>query len=472
MKFKLDIDALNSPLIAKISLAVYAAMFVFLVVFGFYIITYTLFLIAFLLLFLNFSNLKLFRSIEAKPFNQKILLIFFVALILRFLLLAQDQVITRDVVVYVQRAKLMMGGQIPYEDVSINKPPLYAYLIHFLGLTIGAGQIQFRAFFSLMDSVVAVLLFYLCMCKHEERFSFKASFAYAICPLPIVSIGLSGHYEPVVMIFVVLSLFYLFKNKFEISGLLLGIAFAFKFFPIVLLPFFAWKIKHWNRRIFYGLLFFIPLIISIIPMLIFSPNAFSNYLYEQGYSWPAKKSFAWAIELITGTGHIFSLKISLIIMALFLAMILLMFLLWLRKRYDAKFWFKIVVLTYVIYYGLFITASIKFYHSDLGIADRYTAPIMMIFVLLYFGTISPFLYKFVQEFEFKMEKREEMFILCAFSLIFLLFGSSQYNAWYVLWFLPFVLAIKNRYVRIILLWLMFWSYEGLGISLLPGLSLA
>ena len=65
-----------------------------------------------------------------------------------------------------------------------------------------------------------------------------------------------------------------------------------------------------------------------------------------------------------------------------------------------------------------------------------------------------------------------MVLTIVFALIFMLFASNQYNAWYILWFLPFVLAIKNWHVRIILLWLMFWSYEGMGISLLPGFALA
>jgi hypothetical protein len=193
-------------------------------------------------------------------------------------------------------------------------------------------------------------------------------------------------------------------------------------------------------------------------------------MVEQTYSWPAKKSFAWALELITGTKSVLGLKYTLMIQLLFLAMIFFMSINWIRKKFEVNFWFRIVVITYLVYYGIFITASMKFYHSDFGMDDP--APVMLIFMLLYFPLIFYLIQKYWEHFQLKIQKREELFVLSAFSLIFLLFASGQYNAWYILWFLPFVLAIENRYIRLALLWLMFWSYEGLGISLLPGLSLA
>jgi hypothetical protein len=448
----------------------YIIMVCFLVIFGFYMVSYTLFLISFLLLVPNLEHLDFLKAVNLRPRTQKLLFIFFAALFLRYLLLFQDQVITRDVEVYALRARYMMGGQMPYSDFAVNKPPLYAYLIYSLGLTLGPGALQFRAVFSFLDACLTVMLFLLCTCRYGEKFSLKASFAYAICPLPIVTIGLSGHYEPVVLIPILLSLYFLFKNKYELSALFLGIGFAFKFFPVVLLPFFAWKAGSWKERIIYCIFFLIPFGLSILPMLIWAPEAFMAYMYDQSVAWPAKKSIAHSLELILGTRSILGISISLFTQAFFLGMIAVMFLTWIKKRFDPSFWFKIIVLTFVAYYGLFIAGSIIFYSADLGI--RKPTLFVILFLLLYILCTSPFVYRFVTEFSFKMKTREEMFVLTAFALIFMLFSSNQYNAWYILWFLPFVLAIKNWYVRMILLWLMFWSYEGIGISLLPGLALA
>ena len=226
MKLFLNREAWSSPVITRVAILIYFAMLIFIVGFGYYVIPYVIFLIAFLFIALNSSNLKLFEKIQSQPLVQKIFLIFFIALFLRFILLFQEQIITRDIEMYVFRSEWMIGGRIPYEDFAVNKPPLYAYMLQFLGMSFGSGELQFRAFFSIMDSVVAVLVFYLCLCKYDDDFSFRASFIYAICPLPIITIGLAGHYEPIVVICVLLSLIYLFKNKYNISALFLGFGFV------------------------------------------------------------------------------------------------------------------------------------------------------------------------------------------------------------------------------------------------------
>ncbi len=469
MSFVYGREAWVSPFITKAAIAIYLAMLIFIIGFGYYIVPYAIFILAFLILVPNVTNLKLFQFLKAKPVAQKLMLIFLIAVILRFSLLTLDQVITRDIEMYVFRAEQMMAGRIPYEDFSINKPPLYAYMLQFLGTTLGANMFSFRAFFSIMDGLVAVLIFYFSMCKFDEEFSFKATFLYAICPLPILAIGLSGHYEPVVMIFVILSLIFLFKSKYNISAILLGLGFALKFFPLVLLPFFVWKVQTWRNRITYIVLFSIPIIISLIPILFISSTAFWAYMYDQTYTWTAKKSFAFVFETLIGSHYVLGIRISLITTITFLGLILLMFIAWVRKRFDVNFWFKLIIFIFVIYYGLYPVASLQFFKKELGLADP--IPIMIIFALIYFTIAFLVLSHYLHRLEFQSSKREEMFILSTFALVFLLFSSSQNNPWYILWVLPFLFAIKADKIRLILLWLIVWNFEGLGISLLPGFVL-
>jgi len=459
----------DSLLIGRIAVAVYISMLIFIIGYGYYVVPYVLFLISFLFIVVNLSKLKFFKLLEQRPLIQKLLLVFLIALLLRFLLLFQDQVITRDIVMYAQRYEMLRAGKIPYLDFAVNKPPLYAYLLQFIGNMLGGGVVQFRAFFSILDAVVTVFVFYLCLVKYNEKFSYKASFIYAICPLPIIAIGLSGHYEPAVMIFVLLSVILLLKNRYNLSALCLGISFALKFFPIVLLPFFAWKINSWHKRFSYILLFSLPILISVLPIVLMTPEAFWKYLNTQFVSWTAKKSFAFSIQEILGATTFLNLKISLLISALFLGLIFFMFVSWVRKRFNVTFWFKIIIIIFAVYYGLFITASIKFYHSELGLNDP--VPTMLAFAFIYFFIVAVVAYNLRQHSELKIENREEFYILVMFALIFLLFGSNQYNPWYVLWFLPFLLAVKNVNIKLILLLLVFWNFEGLGISLLPGLVL-
>ena len=93
MKFWLIEDIWNSRFVAYASLAVYVIMSLFLVIFGFYMLTYTLFLVSFLFLVPNLEHLKFLDKINMGPRTQKLLFIFFVALFLRCILLFQDQVL-------------------------------------------------------------------------------------------------------------------------------------------------------------------------------------------------------------------------------------------------------------------------------------------------------------------------------------------------------------------------------------------
>jgi hypothetical protein len=201
-------------------------------------------------------------------------------------------------------------------------------------------------------------------------------------------------------------------------------------------------------------------------MLLSSPTGFWNYLFHQGYTWPAKKSFAFSYIVLSGSPDILGVKVSFIFTVLFLAIIFLMFISWVRKKFKATFWFKIIVLSFIIYYGIFMTASIMFFRYDLGLTDP--VPIMATFAIIYFPLIIFLFFKYKHQFELVVAKSEEIYIVSAFALIFLIFGSSQFNPWYILWYLPFVLAIKNERIRIVLLWVIFWNFEGIGLSMLPG----
>jgi hypothetical protein len=459
----------ESPLILKLAFALYILAFLYIIGIGYYIIPYVLFLIAYILIVLNFSELKIFKWFDTKPVVHLVLIVFLFALLLRFLMLLQDQVITNDINMYVSRAEWVMAGKIPYEEFHVNKPPLYLYMLQAIGTCFGTGNLQFRSFFSIMDGVVCVLIFYVCKTKFSQDFSLKAAFAYALCPLPITAVGLSGHYEPVVLICVLLSLYFLLKNNFPMSAIFLGIGFALKFYPIVLLPFFMWRARNWYGRISYILIFSIPFIASIIPIVMLSPDAFFKYLYIQTLSWQPKKSFAYIYETLVGTDCLVCLKFSFIITLIFFFLLFFMFVHWVWKRFNINTWLKIVIMLYLLYYGLVFLASIEFYRSELGITNP--LPLIIIIALIYFSIIFFVCDKYISRLNLKIERKEEIFVISSFAIIFLVLSSSQYNPWYLLWFLPFILCIKNFKVRMVLLCLMFWNFEGVGLQLFSGLAI-
>jgi hypothetical protein len=363
-----------------------------------------------------------------------------------------------------------MAGQIPYGDFPVNKPPLYLYLLYGIGTLLGPGEIQFRAFFSIMDALITIFIFYICLFVHDKKFGLKASIAYALCPLSLIAIGLSGHYEPVVIIFLLFSIYSLIKERTNLSAISLGMAFALKIFPIVLLPFFLWKTKVWKDRIFFVILFLIPFALSILPILLISPDAFSSYMVEQTVSWPAKKSLAFAFELLLSSDNIFGIKISLLSQLFFFMLIFILFVQWIRKQVNYAFWFKLIILLYIIYYGLGIITSFIFYEDDFGFGNPLS--IMATLAVIYFPLMFFVYEKYIWPLKIKILENEEIFVLFTFVLILFIFSSSQFNPWYILWVVPLILIIKNWKVRLLLLWLIFWNFEGFGISLLQGIVIA
>jgi hypothetical protein len=459
----------ESPITIKLAFAFYIITYIYIIGIGFFIIPYVFFLIAYLLIIINLPNMKVFKWFENTSLAQIILIIFSFTILLRFLLLFQDQVITNDINMYVMRSKWVMAGMIPYEEFHVNKPPLYLYMLQAIGMSVGPGNIQFRSIFSILDGLVCVIIFYVCKTKYTQDFSLKAAFAYALCPLPITAIGLSGHYEPVVLIFVLLSLYFILKNNYPISAIFLGIGFALKFYPIVLLPFFMWKAKNWYERISYLLIFSIPFIVSIIPIVIMSPDAFFNYLYLQTISWQPKKSFAFIFETLMGSDSLICLKYSFIFTLIFFSLLFLMFVYWVWKKFNVNLWLKIVIVLFLFYYGLIFLASIEFYKTELGLTN--SKPLIVIIAMIYFSIIYFVYDRFIKNLNLKIEKKEEIFVISSFAIIFLVFSSSQFNPWYLLWFLPMILCIKNFKIRMILLLLMFWNFEGVGLQLFSGLAI-
>jgi len=456
-------DFIQTPLFARLALVSYLVFLGFSIIFGFYILLFVLFIISFIFLIMNFSNFNFFKTAINSTRPQQLYYIFVLALILRMLMLFQDESPTVDLTKYVIRSKLFLAGYTPYSDFPVNKPPLYIYMLYLMGKAFGPGELQFRAFFAIIDSLVATTIFYLALEKYDSLHSFKSAIAYAICPLPILMTGLWGHYEPVVMFFFLTAFIFYIRKKLNLSAITLGIAFAFKFFPIIILPFLLWKLKYWKQRVIFVIIFSLPMILSVLPILIMSPDAFYGYIYEQTIEWPAKKSFAYIFSILLG------IDLKGLFSIVFLGLISIMFLQWQKKKFNVNFWFKTIIAIFVVYYGLFATASLKDY--NLGIGEGGAGLAIVIFASGYFLLTLPLLYKILPNLNIDIEPKEQLFVLSTFVIILFLFVSSQFNPWYLLWYLPFVLIIQNPKIKYIILWLMFWNLGGAGIALLPGIML-
>jgi hypothetical protein len=365
----------------------------------------------------------------------------------------------------------MQQGKIPYIDFKGgSKPPLYEYMLYLIGVFFGTGVKQFRTFFSFFDAVVTVCIFLVGKKYYNEGIGLKAALVYAICPLNIITIGLSGHYEPVIIFFILGAFLFLHKEQFQFSALFLGTAFALKIFPIVLLPFFLSTIKTWKLKIVYVILFIIPMAVSFIPLLIISPEAIMYYLREEG-NWGGWLGFSSMFSSFTNVTRFNGIRVTWIFMGIFLFLVFILFLSWIRtkeKQIHTIRWFKIIIYIHIIYYSLFIPMWFIYYKTQIDSA-YFVAMVILIEVVILsiaFFLVNKYLPRILPK---KIHESDNLILTGAFAIMFFIFGLPNFAPWYLLWFLPLVFIIKTNRLKLTILWLVFWHSIGVAVSLLPGL---
>jgi hypothetical protein len=465
-KLKFRDDIFRLPHWNKLTfLLLYFVVLAFTAIYGVYIITYILLIFLFLIISSSMGGYRFIDKYLAQPKWQKIMLLFTIALFLRWIMLFQTQVITWDLHTYVRRSNFMLEGQLPYRDFyGGNKPPLYEFMLYGMGRLFGAGTLQFRALFSVFDALIPVVLYYLCVEKYNERFAIVSGLIYALFPIGIICVGLSGHYDCVVAIFSLIGLLYLFRNKLCISGLSLGVAFALKIYPVVLLPFFLSTIKTWKARILYVICFAIPTIIADGALFILSPKAFFEYLHEESM-WEGSSAFSSIIEMAIKTDVFFSVKISWLVLGFFGLLILLLLWDWLSPKRNANLikWTKIIIFIFIIYYAFYLVYGVLYYNQPIALAVLANTIYLPIALFLYFKYIIKFIPNTLSE-----PKAEGLFIVSTYAIMLFLMGLPNIAPWYFIWFFPFLLAIKTDKIRYILLWIFPWHGIGKRMSLLPG----
>jgi len=443
----------------------YFTLLIFTAIYGVFLLIYLILIGIFLVIATGLQGFKIVDRLLTLPHEHRMIAIFLMAFILRAVMFFQTQEICPDLGRYVERSQLMMAGQVPYRDFyGGNKPPLYEFMLWLMGVTVGPGIVQFRAVFSFFDALIAVVLFLVCRLKYDARFSVTAAMIYAIFPIGIITIGLSGHYDSVVVFFTMLSLLLLFRKRLEFSGLALGIAFGLKLYPIVLLPFFLSTIKTWRERILYALLFLLPTVLANGLLYVVSPAAFDAYMTE-GTGWTGLVSIPRTIELMFGVTEILSIKITWWVLGIFGLLILWLLFDWLfleREKNLIK-WFKIIIILFVIHNGFYIMFGFLFYKFSMLVALLAVSTYFLVTVYLlikHLHRITPA--------SLNRPESEQLFIVSTYAILLFLFGLANYAPWYFLWFFPYLLAIKTDKIRYAILWIFPWRGVGRYMRLLPG----
>jgi hypothetical protein len=455
---------------ARIALSIYAFFLILLAGIGFFVLFYVVLLVSFLALVMHIDKLETFEVVNTLNLKKKMVLIFIIAMLTRLVMLVQDQIITDDILNYVLRGEMMLDGRIPYVDFyGGSKPPLHNLVLYLVSGAFGAGEVQFRVVFSIIDAMIAVLILFLSENNRGSRFLLSAALLYALCPINVITIGLSGHFDPVPVLAVVLSTIFIISRRHRLSSLFLGLGLALKVFGAVLLPYYMWKTKLLKERVLYAILFTIPMGLSLLGLYIISPDGPGLYFSETS-GWGGWWSFTHLFSTAIGSDVLGGLKVSWLFMGLFLLLILVMYITIWRKKDDEErmtlLWYEVVVFISAAYLGLMILDG----WAQAPSGTDFT-PSFIVFVA-YAIVLSFALYTYRDSvFPRKLSggRTERILIITSLAIILFCFGLPNYAPWYIIWFLPFLLAVRTNSIRFTLLFLLVWHIMGKGVSIFPGM---
>ena len=517
------------PYLATFGLVLYLISYVSVIVWGYFVVNGIAMTISFLIIYYYLDLIiDKISFLKSASYKQQIYFLFALSLILRLGWLGQDQVITKDIQYYVERSQALVDGQKPYiEREDINKPPLFALYIWIIGFSTDViNQVlstdityytSFRFVSSVGDALVVVAIFWIAYEYFEKEHAQYAAISYAIFPIAIETSGLSGHYDPFVILCTLAPLKYLWPEEkfpradfvYVSSGFLIGLGIALKFYPVVMIPFFLFIIYSWRGRLLFSAGLPVASLLSYGILEWRYPGAVKVYREYQGGDWMGDwmKSFAEAFYEFTGSRDFLGVNFNDFFITFFGIMgfvmvagwifarhlsgiefsryegednFLVKILMWFIKKWDKLisndglktesgwtiFSIKVIAFSFVVYYGTQIAAGFYIYEEGTGLSPPWLYALEF---LAFYAVIVFFLFKANSTYfdNISLSSAESFVLMLGLGVMILMFGSPDYPTWYICWYVPFVMIAPTYQTRMVLMFLLVWNFPGESLSILP-----
>ena len=517
------------PSLAIFGIILYLLCYFSVVIWGYYLVNGIAFTISFLIVYYYLDIIiDKISFLNTSDYKNQVYFLFLLSIFLRFGWLGQDQVITRDIDFYVERSQALVDGQKPYiERADINKPPLFALYIWIIGFSTDAINsalstdityyTSFRVVSSIGDSLVVLGIFWIAHDFFSKKHAQHAATSYAIFPIAIETSGLSGHYDPFVILCTLVPLKLLWtgdksdntNSVYLLSGFLIGLGIALKFYPVVMVPFFLFIIYSWKGRLLFSTGLPIASLLSYGVLEWRYPGAVKVYREYQGGTWMDDwmKSFASAFKDLTGSSEFLGLPFNDIFIFLFGIMGFIMvagwisarhltgvetnrydkedniftnFLMWLVSKWDSTipnndlktesgwtiFSVKVIIFSFIIYYGTQVASGFYMYQEGLGLNPPWLYALEF---SAFYTVIAFFLVNSNSKYfdNIKISTNESFVLMLGLGIMILMFGSPDYPTWYICWYVPFVMIAPTYQTRMVLMFLLVWNFPGESLSILP-----
>lgn len=249
------------------------------------------------------------------------LIIICFGIIFRITLLPTAYTTSDDIHRYLWEGKVLVNGYNPfttppedstlnylrddnYEKVTFkNMPAIYppfSQTVFALNYLVAGNSVYFlKIIYLFFEVLTLIFLLKLLLLKAKNP---KYILLYAWLPLPIMEYFINAHLDPIGITFIVLFLYYFEKSKFNISSVMLALAFLSKILAVLLLPLIIKKTGYKKAFIFYAV-FLLTCIIFYLPFVSGNPDVLKG-LFRYLQHWEFNGSVYNLLKLFFTRGDI------------------------------------------------------------------------------------------------------------------------------------------------------------------------
>jgi len=201
-----------------------------------------------------------------------------------------------DISALYYRVVLPTNNGIPYHAYFLEYPAIPAILIWVSGLAPGNFYYMLTMAFLMLFFVIAAVYFLYRICTEFAMDRGRIIPFFILAPSFLVMSFFN--WDIIAVCFVVAAMYYLFRKNSRLSGLCLGLGFAAKAYPLLLLPPFMKEVTSWRERfdmllstILGGLIFNLPFIIIDFPAWIGAHGTTYKTVYVEDSMWLVVRYF-------------------------------------------------------------------------------------------------------------------------------------------------------------------------------------
>ena len=359
----------------------------------------------------------------------------------RVLFITKTPILSFDVHVYAQFATRMTNGEIPYQDFYFPYPLLVAFIFAAIYF-IYSSPLMFKIAFSAIDIVNALVIPYVISELPEKKYGYVASAAYLLVPITILEAAWSGHFEAVMVLFMLLALYYFMRGKNWKALIFAGVGSLVKYVPIAVAVGIFRKVKSGKNRFFVIILVGVTLAIGYLSMIFIGSNV-SVLVRGSSSSGPLfyDYSFASFVQILTSfSGTVGQIALILIAGLIFVGIVF-------EKRIPERILSKtlkysILIIFMIIGLGMTLYPLSPLYFQGYWRRLPEVCFAQGISMLVLCSVI-------VSKWESLSFTKNIDLILVALLLLMLI--QPVFYAWYVLFFFPVTLLFRTTEARVLLI---------------------